>query len=151
MSSGLKITVDTRSLNDTMARLQAASGRNAAAMVTYWSRKLLRKLAWLTPIAHGPYENRGRARAGWWRAAAGLQVPSVYTPRPDAGEGFFQDGRGDGTRPSVVLGNRVPYIGKLDEQHGIGEAAAAEVEARMGRELEAATRASWDARHVAPA
>lgn len=123
-----------------MRELHERNHRAPASMVTYWGRKLVRKAAWLTPISHGRWLARGRARAGWWPAAAGLGVTSVYTPFANAGEGSFVDGRGAGDKASVTLTNSVPYITRIKGGTEWFGRAVDEITAAMERETEAQYR-----------
>ncbi len=134
--SAASITFQMEGFNQQIAALHAKNGRSARSMVTYWGRKLLRKLAYKTPLSHGQWAARGRLRAGWWPAATALGVTNVYTPAPNLGEGSFVDGRETVGRPSITLINAVPYVTRLKVGMAPFEAAAAEVESQMRHELE---------------
>lgn len=129
------MTWDMTGFSDQLRALQAKSGRSARSMVTYWARKLVRKAAWNTPISHGGYAARGRLRAGWWPAATMLGISNIYTPLPNAGEGVAIDARASG-KPSVTIGNSVPYVLRLKVGLEWWEEALTSVEAQMERELE---------------
>jgi len=122
--------------NSQLSALHEKNGRSGRSMVTYWGRKLLRKLAYRTPLSHGKWAARGRLRAGWWPAATALGVTNIYTPAPNAAEGGFLDERATIGHPRITMTNSVPYVGRLKVGMTPFETAAREVEGQMHGELE---------------
>lgn len=99
-------------------RVRGASDRAGANFVRFQAKQLTRALSWFTPIAPffakgGPVLARGRARSGWWAAASGLGLTTVYSQYPDKGEGSIQDGSSNILNPRIVLTNAVPYINEI--------------------------------------
>ena len=98
-------------------RIGSRSDRAATFYIQRSGRALLQALAFHTPIASSGggrnkstgrftsgFRARGRARAGWWPAAAKLGVSSIYSPAPNLGEGDAID-NSLSRDPSITLIN----------------------------------------------
>lgn len=104
------IKINTDSFMEQLRRLQIASGRAGGSMVRYWSRKLLKKMAWDTRRAARRFPNSGRLRAGWYPAAAAIGVSTVYAgSAPNKGEGSCIDGSKSTLAPRITMTNSVPF------------------------------------------
>lgn len=133
----LAIQIDTRSFGDQLARLRRETGKTGTSTVRYWSRIMLRKLAFKTSIATGRYRNRGRLRAGWWPAAAALNVGTVYSGSfGNRGEGSCIDQSNDPERPSITMINSVTFAEFVPGIFDALQSGADEVEARARVEWE---------------
>ena len=137
MADGMTVKWDLQKFFSGWSSLKRRSGDAANFFVKWQSRRLLRSLAWHTPVAefvmkvltvklitdrsgvtrYVPRKNpikirvrRGRARAGWKPAAAAIGVSTVYTKYPNQNEGGVIDRSNERSFPSVVMTNRVPYI-----------------------------------------
>lgn len=138
------IELDTREFNDTLRRLSQATGRQASSTVRFWGRKLLRKLAYNTPIAKGKFALRGRLRAGWWPAASALGVSNVYTSQPNKKEGGYRDNLAHASNPSFTMTNSVPFIPFVKGIESGANKALAEAQAGALKELEGDMRRAWN-------
>lgn len=148
MRGALKIRIENKRFNAQLAELKRRNGRAGPSMVRFWTRRLVQKAAWLTPIATSGRDsagrfvrikNRGRARAGWYPAASMVGLSSVYAgAAPNRKEGRGTDKTGDKARPSMTIENRVPYVTFM-RGHGLAWwiRAQAEVRGRMAGELQA--------------
>lgn len=90
--------------NAQLKEVAKRTNKSARSIVGTNSRRLLRKFSYKCPIL------TGRARAGFWPAAIALNMTSLNTPYPNHGEGRGIVKMYDRYRPSVLIGNRVPYI-----------------------------------------
>lgn len=124
---------------DEWSRIKKRSKDAAQYYVRFQAKKLVRVLAFSTPIAEERDANRGRARAGWWPAALAMGVTSVYTPIANRGEGSAVDASTDPLNPSVTITNGVPYI-SIMTRHGLAWAdnAVNQVRAEIMEYLERA-------------
>lgn len=139
MNATLKI--DTASFNEQLVRLKQANGRAAGSMVRYWSRKMLKKLAWKTMKAARRFPKAGRLRAGWWPAAQAIGVNTVYSgSHGDAGEGSCIDRSSDPVIPSITMTNTVPYGPHVKGLEEALNAGASEVEVQVRAEADSLWR-----------
>jgi len=135
MNATLKI--DTASFNEQLVRLKQANGRAAGSMVRYWSRIVLKKLAWKTMKAARRFPKAGRLRAGWWPAASALGVNTVYSGSfPNKGEGSVIDNIANPINPSFTMTNTVPYGPHVEGIAAALQQGVSEVEARARKEWE---------------
>ena len=127
------MTWDLRDWYDQWRRIKMRSGNAGRSYVRNKSKKLLRALAWHTPISDPKFHPRGRARAGWWPAAKTLGVSTVYSGyAQDKGEGSCVDQSSSET-PTIVMTNSVPYIQEIKTDPGWPQKAF-EQEARNAQE-----------------
>ena len=90
MSGGVTIKIDTSELEKALDRLQSAQGRDAADIVKYNAKKLLKAVAWITKRADkGNVPKRklgrvGRLRAGWYASWKGLGLAGMAYSTPGA-------------------------------------------------------------------
>ena len=140
MSDGLKF--DTVDFNAQIERVRALLGRNAGSYVRTTARRLVRRLAFNAPKASAKYRGSGRLRAGFWPAAALLNISNIYTRFPNKGEGSGND-QTRSAHPSFTITNEVPYITNLKGGLKFVDMAAQGVRAQMTRDLEKYVRDSW--------
>jgi hypothetical protein len=135
------MTIDTAAFNRQIAAIKRASGRAGSSTVQYWSRIMLKKLAWKTAKATCKFKMRGRLRAGWWPAASALGSPTVYSGSfGNQGEGSYIDKRTDPVNPSFTMTNTVPYGPHVKGIMGMLQQGVNEVEARA--------RAEWERKYA---
>ena len=145
MSDGLKF--DMVDFNAQISRVRALLGRNAGSYVRTTARRLVRRLAFNAPRAPSGYAASGRLRAGFWPAAALLNISNIYTRAPNKNEGSGND-QTRSAHPSFTIINSVPYIGGLKGGMKFADTAIAGVQAQMARDLEKYVRDSWQKREL---
>jgi len=118
-------------------RVKQRSNTAGPYFVKFQAKKLVRVAALNTPVATESSRMRGRARAGWWPAAAVLGLRSVYSPLPNLGEGHAFDGTANVANPVFRMTNSVPYITTMTA-HGLAwwHSAVAQVESELKAYLE---------------
>lgn len=131
------MTIDTQSFQRQIEAIKRASGRAGSSTVRYWSRIMLRKLAYKTAKASRKYKLSGRLRAGWWPAANALGVNTVYSGSfPNKGEGSAIDNISNQINPSFTMTNTVPYGPHVEGIAAALQQGVSEVEARARKEWE---------------
>lgn len=131
------MTIDTQSFQRQIEAIKRASGRSGSSTVRYWSRIMLRKLAYKTAKASRKYKLAGRLRAGWWPAASALGVNTVYSGSfPNKGEGSAIDNIANPINPSFTMTNTVPYGPHVEGIAAALQQGVSEVEARARKEWE---------------
>lgn len=131
------MTIDTQSFQRQIEAIKRASGRAGSSTVRYWSRIMLRKLAYKTAKASRKYKLSGRLRAGWWPAASALGVNTVYSGSfPNKGEGSAIDNIANPINPSFTMTNTVPYGPHVEGIAAALQQGVSEVEARARKEWE---------------
>lgn len=141
------ITFDTDNFNRQMSDVARLVGRNGASYVRTTARRLIKRFAYNAPRAPGSFAASGRLRAGFWPAAALLNISNIYTNQPNRGEGAG-DNRTDSNDPSFTITNSVPYIGNLKEGLAWADDAARGVEMQMAKDLEKFAVDSWERRDL---
>ena len=145
MSDILKF--DLADFNAQLERVRGLIGRNAGAYVRTTARRLIKRFAFNCPKAPGSFEASGRLRAGFWPAAALLNISNIYTNQPNKGEGAGED-QTRNENPSFTITNSVPYIGNLKEGLAFADDAVRGVEAQMAKDLEKYAVDSFDRREL---
>jgi hypothetical protein len=145
MSADIKFNM--ADFNRQVEQVRNLIGRNAGSYVRTSARRLIRRFAWNAPIAKGGYAARGRLRAGFWPAAALLNISNIYTGQPNNGEGAGQD-QTRGSNPRFTITNSVPYIGNLKGGLAWAENALNGVRAQMVKDLIKYASDSWAKRDL---
>jgi len=141
------IKFDLEDFNRQMSQVARLVGRNGASFVRTTARRLIRRFAWNAPKAPSSYGASGRLRAGFWPAAALLNIANIYTNQPNKNEGSGNDQtRSD--NPSFTIVNAVPYVGLLKEGLGWADNAVRGVESQMAKDLEKYAVDSWEKREL---
>ena len=147
LSVNTTMTIDTQSFQRQIEAIKRASGRAGSSTVRYWSRIMLKKLAYKTSISPRSITKpsgkkfsprmRGRLRAGWWPAASALGVSTVYSGSfPNKGEGSAIDNIANPINPSFTMTNTVPYGPHVEGIAAALQQGVSEVEARARGEWE---------------
>lgn len=138
MSDGMTMRIDTTAMNRQIAQLRLANGKATGNCVRYWSRIVLKQLAWNTNKALRRFKNTGRLRAGWWPAANALHSPTVYSGGfPNKNEGYAIDNTNtQSPRASFTMGNTVPYGPFVKQLVPALNSAVQNVESRARAEYE---------------
>lgn len=135
----MSFTLDTAGLARQLSALRERTRRGGSSMVRYWSRRLVRELAWQMPMAGSEFSHRGRLRAGWWPAANALNVVNIGTRQPNRNEGWVTVNL-VGDNPSVTMANAVPFMAFVPGYPAFAQKAVNVVTATARKELEAAMR-----------
>ena len=160
MSMTLKM--DMRKFSASMRELKRRRGFSDTKLVRFWTRRLVQKACFHTPISAIFVEsplfikkledriiyaklrtmgrtlavNRGRARAGWWAAARMVGLSTVYAPSaPDRGEGSAIDHSTRVGNASMTITNSVPYITRIQGHGNFFGRAVQETTAQMQSQL----------------
>lgn len=137
------LTFDLTDFNSQLERVRGLIGRNASSYVRTTARRLIRRFAWNAPKAPSSYGASGRLRAGFWPAAALLNIANIYTNQPNAGEGSGND-RTTESNPSFTIINAVPYVSRLKDGLKFADDAIRGVETQAARDLEKYASESWE-------
>lgn len=129
--------------NNLLAETRQMLHRNSGSYVRTTARRLVRRLAYNAPISKERSRNRGRLRAGFWPAAAALNITNIYTRYPNKNEGSAVDNTRDYTNPRFTITNSVPYIPNLRMGYQWVDEARRGVQAQMAQDLEKYVRQSW--------
>jgi len=86
-------------------------------------------------------------RAGFWPAAAALNISNIYTDAPNKNEGSGND-QTRSNSPSFTIINSVPYIAKLKGGLAWAEEAQRRVEMQMVKDLTKYAEESWARREL---
>ncbi len=96
-----------------LQRLGSSLNVTNSQFVRTQARLLVSNAAEATPISGKGFKERGRARAGWWPAAIALGSKSIFTKHANYSEGRVLDNSMSIKAPSVMIENKVPYIGRM--------------------------------------
>lgn len=134
-----RMEVKTQEFAEKLAYIRKEMGRGADQAVTTWSRRLVKKWAFLAP------EKTGRLKAGFWPAAAALGLTTVYStnqfPNQNEGGGILRLG---GSKPSMSISNRVPYVGNAGGRGtGWWHLGVNEVMSQMEADLKKVVSGAW--------
>ena len=137
----VRMNLKSAEFNTKLMRVQNVLDKiEGPAYVRAQARRLVKKWAFLAPI------KTGRLRAGFWPAAMALQITSIYTPHPNAGEGLGINNTYDQKRPSMTIVNAVPYVANAG---GRGTSwwfqGMNAIMARMDKDLESHVERAWKA------
>jgi hypothetical protein len=145
MAEGVDIALIDLEFNRAIDELADTSMRSDIDVLTGQARRAVRAFVKRTRLAterRGEavrFTRKGRARAGWWHAWAGLGMfgwPFGTDARVlSNAEGDFIDNRRRPSRPEVTIINEVGYISKLDSHDGILLGAMRDRFADMQREI----------------
>lgn len=141
METGIKF--NTLEFERLLSETRAMLHRNSRSYVRTTARRVVRRLAYNAPIAKAHKRNRGRLRAGFWPAAAALNITNIYTGYPNKNEGSAVDKTNSANNPSFTITNTVPYIQNLQMGYQWAENARRGVQAQMAKDLEKYVRQSW--------
>lgn len=140
---GAELKFDMNQFNGLLAETRQMLHRNSGSYVRTTARRLVRRLAYNTPITKAKRRNRGRLRAGFWPAAAALGITNIYTRFPNKNEGSAVDNTRDMTNPRFTITNSVPYIQNLRMGYNWVDEARRGVQAQMAKDLEKYVQQSW--------
>lgn len=137
------LSFDVAAFNTMVSRTREMLHRNGRSYVRTTARRLVRRLAYNTPMSKENKRNKGRLRAGFWPAAQALGITNIYTRFPNKNEGGVIDNTASGSNPSFTIINSVPYMQNLRMGYQWIENAKRGVQAQMTRDLEKYVVSSW--------